>query len=65
MSESRKKREVEACNMHGYKILDRKLKRERTIYKLRGKWDDNIKMDFMEIEFECVDLIRLAQKRVQ
>jgi hypothetical protein len=22
-------------------------------------------MDFMEIEFECVDLIRLAQKRVQ
>jgi hypothetical protein len=31
----------------------------------RCRWEDNIKMGFKEIRFEYVDLIHLAQNRVQ
>jgi hypothetical protein len=39
--------------------------RERPLRRPSCKWEDNIKMDFMEIGMDGANWIRLAQDRVQ
>jgi hypothetical protein len=39
------------------------LKGKRPLRKNRHRWEDNIKMDLMEIGLQGVDLIHLAQDR--
>jgi hypothetical protein len=46
-----------------YKILVENPAREYTLQRLRQRYEDNIKMDIMEIRWECVDWIQLVQDR--
>jgi hypothetical protein len=39
----------------GYKILVRKCERTRPLGRVRCRWEDNIKMDVREMEWEGVD----------
>jgi hypothetical protein len=46
-----------------YTVLVGKLEGKRTLVRLRRRWDDNIKMDLLEVEFWGMDWIELAQDR--
>jgi hypothetical protein len=46
-----------------YKILFRRPEGKRPLGRHRHRWEDNINMDFKEIECESVDWIHLAQDR--
>jgi hypothetical protein len=46
-----------------YNILVGRPEGRRTLGKPRHRWEDNIKMDLMEIGFGDVDWIRLVQDR--
>jgi hypothetical protein len=48
---------------NAYKILVRKSDGLRPLRKLRHRWKDNIKTDLMEIGWEGVDWIHVAQDR--
>jgi hypothetical protein len=48
-----------------YKILVRKLEGKRPLRRPRHRWEDNIRMDLMEIGWENVDWMHLAQDRDQ
>jgi len=39
--------------------------RKRPLGRSRRRWEDHIRMDLREIEWECVDLIRVVQDRDQ
>jgi hypothetical protein len=55
-----------AC-IEGNRISNRCMMRKPEVKRLLGRlglrWDDNIKMDFKEIEWEGVDWIDLVHKR--
>jgi hypothetical protein len=38
---------------------------KRSVRRPRCRWEDNIRMDLMELGWECVDWIHLAQDREQ
>jgi len=46
-----------------YRILMGKPERKRPIWKLRHRWEDNIKMDLHEVGCGFMDWIELAQDR--
>jgi hypothetical protein len=46
-----------------YRLLVGKPEGKRPLERLRRKWIENIKMDLLEIEFNVVDWIGLAQDR--
>jgi hypothetical protein len=46
-----------------YKILDDKPERKRPVGRPRRRYEDNIRMDLREIEWEVVDWSHLAQDR--
>jgi hypothetical protein len=46
-----------------YRLLVGKPEGKRPLGKPRRRWMDNIKMDLLEIEFNVVDWIGLAQDR--
>jgi hypothetical protein len=46
-----------------WKIFVGKLEGKRPLGRLTRKWEDNIKMDLMEIGWKGVDWIYLAQDR--
>ena len=46
-----------------YRVLVGKPERSRPLGRQRCRWEDNIKMDFSEVECEVVDWIELAQVR--
>jgi hypothetical protein len=57
-----------ACGAHGgvrgaYNILVGRPEGRRPLRRPRRRWEDNIKMDLMEIGFGDVDWINLAQDR--
>jgi hypothetical protein len=43
--------------------MARKPKGKRPLGRPRLRWEDNIKMDFQEVECECMDWMDLAQDR--
>jgi hypothetical protein len=47
------------------KILVRKLERKRQFGRLGHRWEDNIRMDLMEMAWEGVDWMHLIQDRDQ
>jgi hypothetical protein len=51
--------------MNGYEILVVKGEGKRQLWRRRRRWNNNIKMDRKEIDWEGVDLIHLAQDREQ
>jgi len=46
-----------------YKILVGKLERKRPLGRLRGRWEENIKLDLQEEGCGAMDWIKLAQDR--
>jgi len=59
---------VTACNMHGrdenaYNILIRIPEGKRPFRRPRCRWEDNIRRDLREIEWEGVDWMHLPQDR--
>jgi hypothetical protein len=46
-----------------YKILIGMPEEKGPVGKLRRRWEDNIRMDFNEIEWDGVDWIQLTQDR--
>jgi hypothetical protein len=50
---------------NAYRILVRKPEGKRPVGRPRRKWVDNIKMDLIEIEWDGVNWIDLAQDRDQ
>ena len=46
-----------------YRVLVGKPEGKRPLGRPRRRWDDNIKMDFQEVECGNVDCIELAQDR--
>jgi hypothetical protein len=50
---------------NAYNIFVGKPKGKRPLERPRSKWEDNIRMDFREIECEDVDCVHLAQDRDQ
>jgi len=48
---------------NAYKILVRKPEGKKPLRSPWCRWEDNIRMDFREIEWESVDWIHLAQDR--
>jgi hypothetical protein len=48
-----------------YRVLVGRPEGKRQLGRTRGRWEDNIKMDFREIGINGANLIRLAQDRVQ
>jgi hypothetical protein len=46
-----------------YRVLVGKPEGKRPLGRLRRVWDDNIKMDFQEVECGGMDWIELAQDR--
>jgi len=57
-----------ACSMHGsdgsaHKILVGKHEGNRPIRRPRCRWEDNIRMNLREIEWEYVDWMHLAHVR--
>jgi hypothetical protein len=49
---------------NAYKIMGGKPEEKKPLGRPRRKWKDNIKIDLGEVGFENVDLIHLAQNRV-
>jgi hypothetical protein len=43
-----------------YKILYGKPKRKRLLRGIRRKWEDNIKVDLLEVDFGIVEWIQLV-----
>jgi len=43
--------------------LVEKPEEERSLRRPRSRWEDNIKMDFQEVEWKSMDSIDLAQHR--
>jgi hypothetical protein len=59
-----------ACSTNGekrkpYRILVGKPERKKSLGRPRRRWEGNIKIDFREIEWVCMDWIDLAQDRDQ
>jgi hypothetical protein len=50
---------------NAYRTLVGKPKGKRPLGTPRRRWVNNIKMDFGEIEWDCIDWIDLAQDRDQ
>jgi hypothetical protein len=50
---------------NAYGLLFRKPEAKRPLARHSHKWEDNTNMYFMEIRWECVDWIYLAQDRDQ
>jgi hypothetical protein len=50
---------------NAYKILVGKPEGKRSLERPRRRWEDNIRMELMEIGWEYVDWIHLAQGRDQ
>jgi hypothetical protein len=48
-----------------YNILVGKRERKRPLIRPRRRWEDNIRMDYWETEWEGVDWMHLAQGRDQ
>jgi hypothetical protein len=48
-----------------YRVLVGRPDVKRSLGRLRRRWEDNIKMDLRETEFDGTNWIRLAQDRVQ
>jgi hypothetical protein len=48
-----------------YRVLVGRPERKRPLGRPRRRWEDNIKMDLMEIRIDETNWIRLAQDRVQ
>jgi hypothetical protein len=48
---------------NAYRLLVRKPEGKRSLGRLRRRWVDNIKMDFLELGWGGVDWIGLAQNR--
>ena len=46
-----------------HKVLVGKPEGSRPLGRPRRRWEDNIKMDFQEVERGCVDWMELAQDR--
>jgi hypothetical protein len=46
-----------------YRVLVRKPERQRPLGRPRPRWEDNIKMDFQEVEWGGMNCIDLAQIR--
>jgi hypothetical protein len=46
-----------------YRVLVGKPERRRPLGRPRRRWEDNIRMDFREVECGCVDWMALAQDR--
>jgi hypothetical protein len=46
-----------------YRILVGETERKRAVGRTRGMWVDNIKRDFREIEWDCMDWIEQAHDR--
>jgi hypothetical protein len=49
---------------NAYKILVRKPEGKRLLGRPRCRWEDNLRMDLREIEWEVVECTRVAQDRV-
>jgi hypothetical protein len=47
----------------GYRVLVGKPEEERPLRRPRRRWEDNIKMDFREVEWESMESIDLSQDR--
>jgi hypothetical protein len=47
-----------------YRVLIGRLEGKKPLGRPRRKWEDNIKMDFRDIEIDEVNWIQLAQDRV-
>jgi hypothetical protein len=57
-----------ACRGEGrgvYRVLVRRPKGKRPVGRPRCRWEDNIKLDFREIEINGANWVQLAQDRVQ
>jgi hypothetical protein len=48
-----------------YRVLVERPEGKRPLWKLRRRWEDNIKMDLREIGIDGANWIQLAQDRVQ
>jgi hypothetical protein len=48
---------------NAYRILIRQPEEQRLLRRPRRRWKDNIRMDLLEIGWEGVDWIHLAQDR--
>jgi hypothetical protein len=48
-----------------YKVLIGRPERKSPLGRSRRRWEDNIKMDLMEIGIDVANWIQLAQDRVQ
>jgi hypothetical protein len=48
-----------------YRVLVERQERKRPLIRPRHRWEDNVKMDLMEIGIDRANWIRLAQVRVQ
>jgi hypothetical protein len=46
-----------------HRVLEGKPEGKRPLRRPRRRWQDNIKMDFQEVEGGCVDWMELAQDR--
>jgi len=46
-----------------YRVLVGKREGKRPLGRPRRRWEDNIKMDFQEVEGGCEDWMELAQNR--
>jgi hypothetical protein len=58
------------CSKHGegggvYRVLVGRSKGKIPLGRLRHRWEDNIKMDLMEIGIDGMNWIHMAQDRVQ
>jgi len=58
------------CGTHGegrvvYRVLVGRPEGKRPLGRPRRRWEDNIKMDLMEIGIDEANLMQLAQNRVQ
>jgi hypothetical protein len=52
-------------NRSAYRALVGKLERKRLLERPRPRWEDNIKMNFRDIGWGCMDWIDLAHYRNQ
>jgi hypothetical protein len=48
-----------------YRVLVGRPERKRPLGRPKRRWEDNIKMDFREIEIDVVNWFRLSQDRVR
>jgi hypothetical protein len=49
--------------INSFKIVVGKPERKRPLRRQRRRWEDNIRMDLMEIGWEVVECIHLARDR--